>query len=230
MRIPGTRAQAAAVLAGLAAITSSLAAETRPEDFVDVSTVVPGLVVEMRYVGSHNFLGRPVEGYEAPVCLLTRAAAEALATVQAELNGYGLGLKVFDCYRPARAVADFLRWSKDRTDIKTKSEFYPDLDKRTLFESGYIAKRSGHSRGSTVDLTLVDLSPQTEVPMGTAFDFFSERSSGADPEQPAQIRTNRLLLSSVMQRHGFEPYAREWWHFTLKNEPYPDTYFDFPVK
>ena len=226
----GKTARAATVTTGLASIASPAVAEPRSEGFVNASTLVPGLLVEMRYFGSHNFVGRPVDGYKAPVCVLTREAAEALAKVQADLKNFGLGLKVFDCYRPARAVADFLRWSKDTSDTKMKSEFYPDLDKTTLFDKGYIAKRSSHSRGSTADLTLVDRTTKTELPMGTGFDLFSERSWADNPQQSTQIRANRLLLSSIMQRHGFEPYQREWWHFRLKNEPYSDTYFDFRLK
>ena len=206
------------------------AEEPIPEGFVDAASVVPGLVVDMRYAGSFNFIGRPIDGYEAPVCILTRQAAEALAKVQAELKDYGLGLKLFDCYRPTRAVADFVRWAKDGTDTRMKAEFYPDFDKPELFAEGYIADRSGHSRGSTVDLTLVYLACETEVPMGTGFDFFSTRSWPTDIDQPSEVRAHRLLLSSVMQRHGFVPYEREWWHFRLAEEPYPDTYFDFPVK
>ena len=206
------------------------AGEPMPADFVDVAKVVPGLVVDMRYAGSFNFIGRPIDGYEAPVCILTRQAAEALGAVQAELKQYGMGLKVFDCYRPTRAVADFVRWAEDEADTRMKAEFYPDLDKSELFVEGYIADRSGHSRGSTVDLTLVYLPWESEVPMGTGFDFFSTRSWPTDAEQASGVRAHRLLLSSIMQRHGFKPYSKEWWHFTLADEPYPETYFDFPVK
>ena len=201
-----------------------------PAGFVDAASVVPGLVVDMRYAGSSNFIGRPIDGYEAPVCILTRQAAEALGEVQAELKPFGMGLKVFDCYRPARAVADFVRWAEDATDTKMKSEYYPDLDKSRLFVEGYIADRSGHSRGSTVDLTLVYLPYESEVPMGTGFDFFSTRSWPTDAAQPSGVRAHRLLLSIIMQRHGFKPYAKEWWHFTLADEPFPETYFDFPVR
>jgi len=206
------------------------AGEPVPAEFVDAASVVPGLVVDMRYAGSSNFIGRPVEGYEAPVCILTRQATEALAGVQAELEEYGMGLKVFDCYRPTRAVADFVRWAEDEADTKMKAEFYPDLDKSELFAEGYISDRSGHSRGSTVDLTLVYLPYQTDVPMGTGFDFFSTRSWPTDADQPSGVRAHRLLLSSIMQKHGFKPYAKEWWHFTLADEPFPETYFDFPVR
>ncbi len=215
-----------------ATLTASVACagETMPAEFVDAAGVVPGLVVDMRYAGSSNFVGRPIDGYEAPVCILTRQAAAALAEIQTELKDFGLGLKVFDCYRPERAVADFVRWAKDEADTKMKAEFYPDLDKSELFAKGYIAERSGHSRGSTVDLTLVYLPYESDVPMGTGFDFFSTRSWPTDAAQPSEVRAHRLLLSSIMQRHGFKPYANEWWHYTLADEPYPDTYFDFPVK
>ena len=214
-----------------ATMAASLAnAQERPKDFVNAADVVPGLVVEARYAGYFNFVGKPIDGYEAPVCLLTRPAAEALAKVQASLKPFGFGLKVYDCYRPARAVAEFVRWAADPEDTRMKPEFYPDLDKSELFPKGYIAEKSGHSRGSTADLTLVTLPAKVEVYMGTGFDFFSERSWPDDAEQPTEARANRLMLSSVMQLHGFKPYPYEWWHFTLADEPYPDTYFDFPVK
>ncbi len=211
-------------------VVSLANAEERPKDFVNTADVVPGLVVEARYAGYFNFVGKPIDGYQAPVCLLTRPAAEALARVQASLKPFGFGLKVFDCYRPARAVAEFVRWAEDSDNTRMKPEFYPDLDKSELFPKGYIAEKSGHSRGSTADLTLVTLPAKVEVYMGTGFDFFSERSWPDDPEQPTEARANRLMLSSVMQLHGFKPYPYEWWHFTLADEPYPDTYFDFPVK
>ncbi|MFO7675377.1 MAG: M15 family metallopeptidase [bacterium] len=218
------------MLAVWMAAGAAAAGDGLPEGFVDAAAVVPGLVVDMRYAGSHNFVGRPIDGYEAPVCILTREAAEALAGVQRELRDYGLGLKVFDCYRPARAVADFVRWAKDETDSKMKSEFYPDMEKSELFPKGYIAERSGHSRGSTIDLTLVDLPSGSELPMGTGYDFFSERSWPKDAKQAPEARAARLLLSVVMQGRGFEPYESEWWHFRLADEPYPDTFFDFPVR
>jgi D-alanyl-D-alanine dipeptidase len=187
-------------------------------------------VIEVRYAGYHNFVGEPIDGYEAERCLLTRPAAEALARVQQELKPFGFGLKIFDGYRPARAVAQFIRWAGDPGDTRMKEEFYPDLDKRELFSKGYISKRSGHTRGSTVDLTLVTLPTRIEVYMGTEFDFFSERSWPDDPQQPEEARANRLLLASVMKLHGFRPHPYEWWHFTLADEPFPDTYFDFPVR
>ncbi len=196
--------------------------------FVDVATLVPGLVVDMRYFGTHNFVGTRVNGYEAPVCLLTRQAAAALALVQRDLSARNLGLKVFDCYRPTRAVAHFVRWARD-PDNSTKAEFYPDIDKRALFREGFIASRSGHSRGSTVDLTLVRLPGGEELDMGTHFDLLSYRSSDRGQVTPEQ-RANRKLLADAMRARGFMPYDKEWWHFTLRHEPYPDSYFDFPVK
>jgi zinc D-Ala-D-Ala dipeptidase len=205
-------------------------AEEMPKDFVDVATVVPDLVVEARYAGYFNFVGKPIDGYEKERCLLTRPAAEALARVQKDLKTFGFGLKIFDCYRPARAVAEFVRWAGDANDTRMKEEFYPELDKSELFPKGYIAERSGHTRGSTVDLTLVTLPQKIEVYMGTGFDFFSERSWPDNPDQPTEARANRLMLSAIMRLHGFTPYPYEWWHFTLTDEPYPDTYFDFPVK
>jgi D-alanyl-D-alanine dipeptidase len=201
---------------------------TRPAAFVDATSLVPGLVVDMRYFGTANFVGARVDGYEAPVCILTQQAAAALAAVQRDLAPRNLGLKVFDCYRPKRAVHHFVRWARD-PDSSTKAEFYPDIDKRALFREGFIATRSGHSRGSTVDLTLVTLPDQRELDMGTHFDLLSYRSSASGQVSP-QARANRLLLANAMRARGFIPYSKEWWHFTLHNEPFPNSYFDFPVK
>ncbi len=213
----------------LAFLSSSAFAQSRPAAIVDAATVVPGLIVEMRYAGSHNFVGRPIDGYEAPHCLLTRAAANALAAVAADIKPQGLVFKVFDCYRPARAVANFVRWARDLKDQKMKAEFYPNVDKRTLFRDGYIATHSGHSRGSTMDLTLAK-SDGAELDMGTHFDFFSQHSWTADRSVSAQAHANRMLLATALRRRGFYGYAREWWHFTLRGEPFPRTYFDFAVK
>jgi zinc D-Ala-D-Ala dipeptidase len=208
-------------------------AAERPAAFVDASTLVRGLVVDMRYAGAHNFVGAPVDGYEKPVCLLTRQAAQALAQVQRDLGERKLGLKVLDCYRPARAVAHFVRWARDVGDTKAKAEFYPSVDKRDLFRLGYIAPQSGHSRGSTVDISLVRLTDgaePVELEMGTPFDTFSPRSWPSDTTVGAEARKNRALLADAMRRHGFVRYVKEWWHFTLGNEPFPGTYFDFPVR
>ena len=217
------------VVAIAAAGTQSASAQSRPSSFVDAATVVPGLVVEMRYAGSHNFTGRPVDGYQAPHCLLTREAAAALTEVARDIAPRGLVIKVFDCYRPVRAVENFMHWARNLTDTAGKAEFYPDVDKRTLFHDGYIASHSGHSRGSTIDLTLQHAGG-AELDMGTPFDFFSPKSWTADPTVSPQQHANRMLLANAMSRRGFRPYDKEWWHFTLRHEPFPDTFFDFPVK
>lgn len=197
---------------------------------VDVATIIPGLAVDMRYAGSENFVGRPIVGYEAPVCLLTSRAADALDKVQTQLKAFGLGLKVFDCYRPTVAVADFVAWAKDMSDQKRKAAQYPNVDKSRLFELGYIAERSGHSRGSTVDLTIVDLAMGAEIDMGGAYDLFDTRSWPSDMSVSAAARANRMLLQELMADAGFRPLKEEWWHFTLNGEPYPETYFDFPIR
>ncbi len=212
-----------------------------PEGFVDLKAFIPSLVVEPRYFGEDNFVGRRIDGYEAPRCLLTREAAEALKEVQGALRPFGFGLKVFDAYRPQRAVDHFVRWAKDLDDRKMKTRYYPEVEKSQLFAKEYIAARSGHTRGSTVDVTIVVL-PEPgagegeptfeELDMGTGFDLFGPQSwpASKDPGITPAQRANRLLLQQVMTRHGFKPYAYEWWHFTLKDEPYPETYFDFPIR
>ena len=213
------------------AMTSTPAdAQTRPASFVEVTTVVPNLVADLRYLTANNFVGEKIDGYEKPVCLLTREAANALAAVARDLEPKGLGLKVYDCYRPVRAVAHFARWAKNIADVKTKAEYYPELDKRNLFRDGYLAARSGHSRGSTVDLTLVRLADKAELDMGTPFDFFSARSWPGNTSVSAEAQTNRRILGDAMRKRGFRGHAKEWWHYTLANEPFPETYFDFPVR
>jgi zinc D-Ala-D-Ala dipeptidase len=213
----------------VAAMIANAAAQDRPAAFVDAAAVVPGLLVDARYAGAHNFVGRPIDGYEAPHCLLTRPAADALAQVARDLAGQGLVLKAFDCYRPARAVANFVRWAQNLNDTAGKGEFYPDVDKRVLFREGYISSRSGHSRGSTVDLTLAR-ADGSELDMGTPFDFFSPRSWPSSPNVSPEAKENRAMFAAAMRRRGFHPYPREWWHFTLAHEPFPATYFDFPVR
>jgi D-alanyl-D-alanine dipeptidase len=219
---------AAVLMVSIALPTS--AQTTRPPSFVDVARVVPDLVVDMRYIGTDNFVGSRIDGYEKPVCYLTRQAAEALAAVARDLAPQGLAIKVFDCYRPVRAVAHFIRWARDLRDVARKADYYPDVDKRHLFRDGYIAARSGHSRGSTLDMTLVHRDGGREVDMGTRFDYFSPRSAPGDRTVSVAARANRQLLAQAMRRRGFTPYDKEWWHFTLRNEPYPNTYFDFPVR
>ena len=209
---------------------SARAQERLPAGFVDAAAVVEGLVVEMRYFGDNNFVGQRIDGYERPRCLLTAQAANALAAIQRGLAAHGVGLKVFDCYRPVRAVAHFVRWAQRIDDVKRKAEYYPNIDKRDLFKLGYIATRSGHSRGSTVDLTLARRADARELDMGSPFDFFSPKSWPSDTSVSAQAQKNRALLAAAMRRGGFRPYDKEWWHFSLANEPFPDTYFDFPVR
>lgn len=201
-----------------------------PPGFVDLREAVPGIVLDLRYAGSHNFVGAPIDGYVRPRALLTHLAAAALGKVQKDLAPFGFGLKVFDAYRPQRAVDHFVRWSRDAADLKGKAEFYPQVDKSRLFELGYIAEKSGHSRGSTVDLTLVVLADGSELDMGSPYDLFDPISWPDSPNVSPGQRAHRLLLREAMLRAGFKPYGEEWWHFTLDNEPFPETYFDFPVE
>lgn len=206
-------------------------------DFVDVQEIESSIRVDLRYAGSDNFVGARVEGYETPVCLLSRPAAAALAEVQRSLADEGLGLLVYDCYRPQRAVDHFVRWAADTSDLRTKAEHYPDVPKSRLFDEGYIAERSGHSRGSTVDLTLVrepapDEADETATPleMGTPYDFFDPLSHTESPDVGDQPLANRLRLREAMEAGGFRNYEAEWWHYTLRDEPHPDAYFDEPVR
>lgn len=201
-----------------------------PQDFVYLDTVIPSIKLEMDYYTERNFIGKPIDGYIKPRAILTRPAADALRAVQQELSVFGLGLKVFDAYRPQRAVNHFVRWAGDLQDNSMKSQHYPHIDKSRLFKEGYIASRSGHSRGSTVDLTLVSLNGEETIDMGGIFDFFGPESWPTAPTPSPSQRAHRMLLQVLMEKHGFAPYSQEWWHFTLKNEPYPDTYFDFPVQ
>ena len=225
-----------------------------PDSFVDIQKVIPDIVLDIRYYGPHNFVGEKVDGYLAPKCFLTKEAAEALAGVQKDLEPSSLSLKIYDCYRPQRAVNHFVRWATEIENIKTKKEFYPTVDKRNLFKDGYIDSKSGHSRGSTVDLTIVPLPAPIQpeyiprqklyecylpvakrfadnsIDMGTGFDCFDELSHTANINIGRQQKINRLLLKSLMEKHGFRNYDMEWWHYTLNNEPYPDTYFNFVIE
>lgn len=202
-----------------------------PEGFVYVDEVIPSIKQELRYFGNNNFVGRPIHGYRANRVILTKSAASALRVVQEELSIFGLSILVFDAYRPQQAVDDFVTWSKNLSDTKTKSTYYPRVSKEILFAQGYIAERSGHSRGSTVDLTIVSKNaPFEPLDMGTGFDFFGPESWPNYAGISTQQRANRLLLQNIMVKHGFNPYPQEWWHFTLKNEPFPNTYFNFPVQ
>jgi D-alanyl-D-alanine dipeptidase len=209
--------------------TFDAGAQERPAGFVDAATVVPGLIVEMRYAGANNFVGAPIAGYEKPICYLTREAAAALTQVARDLEPRGLVLKAFDCYRPARAVRHFVRWARDPGDPGRKAAYYPDVDKGDLFRAGYIAPRSYHSRGSTIDLTLVRRADGAELDMGTPFDFFSPRAAPSDRSVSAQVRAHRALLAQAMRRRGFMSYRKEWWHFTLRHQPFRH-HFDFVVR
>ncbi len=200
-----------------------------PTGFVLLSDFVPGIIQEIRYYSTYNFIGDRIDGYEEPVAFLTKEAARALKAVSNEMMVQGYRLKVFDAYRPACAVRHFVLWGIEDQDIRMKPYFYPELEKQELFSKGYIAKMSGHSRGSTIDLTLLDMKTGKEVDMGGAFDYFSEVSHPDYKEISGEQYENRMLLQKVMVRNGFKPFDCEWWHFTLENEPYPDTYFEFPV-
>jgi len=227
-------------------------APARPPNFVYLRDVAPSIVQDMRYAGYHNFVGRPIAGYDAAECILTREAATALAKVEAELEPLDLTLRVYDCYRPQRAVNDFIAWSNDAREQQMKAEFYPRVDKALFFKLGYLLAKSGHSRGSTVDLTIQRLPPRApaeyhpgdpltsciapwveryhdgSLDMGTGFDCMDELSrTAADAGSIASA--HRLQLAHIMEKHGFKGIATEWWHFTLAREPYPSTYFDFPI-
>ena len=197
--------------------------------FVMLADYVPHLIQEIRYHSTYNFIGERIDGYEEPCAMATLEAARALKSASNELYVMGYELKVFDAYRPARAVKHFVLWGIEDQDLRMKEFFYPDLEKQALFAEGYIAKLSSHSRGSAIDLTLLDMKTGKEVDMGSPFDYFSTASHpdyrGITDEQ----YRNRMLLQKVMVRNGFLPYECEWWHFVLRDEPYPDTYFDFPV-
>ena len=215
------------------ALLSSLSfAEVASDDssgFVLLSDAVPDAILEIRYYSTYNFVGDRIDGYEAPVAYLTKEAATALRAVSDELVKRGYRLKIYDAYRPQRAVTNFAKWAEDVKDIRMKQYFYPELDKSVLFDQGYIDYKSGHSRGSTVDLTLFDMWTEKEVDMGGTFDYFGELSHPDYEDVNEEQYNNRMILRNVMIVHGFKPLETEWWHFTLKNEPYPDTYFDFPV-
>lgn len=223
------------------------AGETLPPGFVHLRSVDETINHAIRYAGELNFTGKPVPGYEAAECVLTKDAANALKKAQSALGPQGLGLRVFDCYRPKRSVAAFVRWAErkdDRQDLRQR--YYPHHSRKALFPA-YIARRSGHSRGSSVDLTLIDLSKPNsgdeplrdgcgphrggvELDMGTGFDCFDAASRTDAPALPGDARKNRMKLLQLMREHGFRNYTGEWWHFTFRDEPFPHTYFDFPVR
>ena len=200
-----------------------------PSGFALLADYVPQIVQEIRYYSTYNFIGDRIDGYEEPCALLTIEAARALKAVANELIVQGYRLKIFDAYRPAGAVRHFVLWGIEDQDIRMKPYFYPALEKQEFFAKGYIASQSSHSRGSTVDLTLLDMSTGRELDMGSPFDMFSEVSHPDYRGITGEQYENRMLLRRAMLRNGFEPIFCEWWHFTLKNEPFPDTYFEFPV-
>jgi len=203
-----------------------------PNNFVYLKDVVPSIREDIRYATYHNFIGRPLPGYENPICILTKPTALALLKVQNELNKKCLCLKVFDCYRPQMTVDEFIRWSKDIHDQKMKSDYYPNVNKADFFKLDYAAERSGHTRGSTVDLKIIDVKTNQELDMGTHFDFMDELSHPFNRSVTKKQYQNRQLLNYVMAQYGFIPLNEkdtEWWHFTLKDEPFPDTYFNFQV-
>ena len=205
------------------------AASAYTPGFAEVSDVMPAAALDIRYYGADNFVGGRVDGYEAPEAILTAEAAAALKLAANSLAKQGYGIKIFDAYRPKSAVAHFVKWGRDPSDVKMKNTYYPGVEKSELFKRGYIAQRSGHSRGSTVDLTITRAPSGEEIDMGSPFDFFGEishsESSLVTPGQSA----NRKILRGAMTKAGFKPIASEWWHFTLANEPHPEEYFDFPV-
>jgi len=201
-----------------------------PEGFVYAKEIIPDLDVELRYFSTHNFVGDTIDGYKANTLILTLPTAKTLKHVQDELQNQNLCLRVYDGYRPQRAVNHFMRWASNLNDTLNKQEFYPTVEKRFLFRDGYIATQSGHSRGSTLDLTIIDGNTNEPLDMGSPYDFFGEQSWIEYQNITKAQKQNRQLLQSVMQKHGFRNYPQEWWHFTLIGEPFPDTYFDFVVE
>jgi D-alanyl-D-alanine dipeptidase len=232
-------------------IVLSRCVKTRPEaampsdgseNFVTLTDAVPDAILEIRYFSTYNFVGKRIDGYLEPTALMTKVAADSLRAVSDDVKAQGYRLKIYDAYRPQMAVDHFVRWAKNISDTLMKRYFYPDVDKSLLFEQEYIAAKSGHTRGSTVDLTLFDMQTEKELDMGGTFDWFGHESHpdfGGNPETAtylpndtitAEQFAHRMILRQAMLRHGFRPLSSEWWHFTLDNEPFPDTYFNFPVK
>ena len=240
--LPAFAACLMAVACNSAEKQTPVAPEADVSGFVNVTDVVPDVILEMRYFGTYNFVGTRIDGYLEPVALLTLEAADSLLAVSNDLKAQGYRLKIYDSYRPQMGVDHFVRWGKDLDDTLMKRYFYPRECKDSLFIKDYIAEHSGHSRGSTLDLTLFDMATEKELDMGGTFDWFGSESHpdcGGNPETmeyrandtiTAAQFANRMLLRSAMLRHGFKPYESEWWHFTLKDEPYPDTYFTFAVQ
>lgn len=201
-----------------------------PEGFVYVKQQMPTIQIELRYFTNNNFVGKPIDGYNKYVCILSKEATNALKKVQKDLESFNLSLKIYDAYRPQRAVNHFMAWAKNVNDTLKKQEYYPNVDKRNLFKEQYIATHSRHSSGSTLDVILVDLNTGEELDMGTPYDYFGPESWIHYMRLTTQQKANRMLLQNVMIKHGFRPYPQEWWHFTLRGEPFKDQYFDFPVE
>ena len=236
----------AALLCSLAASSCKnsdvVAPEEQTDNFVTLTDAVPDAILEIRYHSTYNFVGTRIDGYQQPTALLTRPAADSLRAVSDEVMAMGYRLKIYDAYRPQCAVDHFVRWAADIDDTLMRQFFYPNVDKSLLFEQEYIMEKSGHTRGSTVDLTLFDMRTEKEVDMGGTFDWFGMESHpdcGGNPETgeyrpndtiTAEQFANRMILRNAMLHHGFKALDSEWWHFTLRNEPYPETYFTFPVK
>jgi D-alanyl-D-alanine dipeptidase len=200
-----------------------------PDGFVRVKTLIPDLDVDLRYYGTDNFVGDTIDGYYSNTLILTRVAAEQLKLVQQELRRKNLSLRVYDGYRPQRAVNHFMRWAKTLNDTVNKSKFYPNVQKKHLFKEEYIASRSGHSRGSTLDVTIINAETGEPLDMGSVYDFFGEQSWVDYSDISKEQKTNRQLLQNLMIKYNFRNYSKEWWHFTLRGEPFPTTYFDFPI-
>ncbi|MBE8221797.1 MAG: M15 family metallopeptidase [Bdellovibrionales bacterium] len=203
---------------------------TDKSEFLLINKLIPSAIFDVRYNSNSNFLGTKVDGYKASYCYLEKSAAMALKEVQKNAIKKGYSLKIFDCYRPQKAVDHFVRWAKDIGDTKMKNIYYPKIDKLDIIPKGYIADKSGHTRGSTADLTLVNIKNNIELDMGTPFDFFDTLSNTADKRITLLQKKNRNILGSLMSNQGFVNYKLEWWHFTLNNEKFPNTYFNFDVK
>jgi D-alanyl-D-alanine dipeptidase len=219
----------ALLLLSLLACSSNSTNNDLPKDFVYLKDIVPSVVLDIRYYGTDNFVGKRVNGYEKPTCIVTNECASQLKIIAKEAAKSNYRLKVFDSYRPQRAVDHFSEWALDLNDTLTKAKYYPEVKKSDLFRLNYIASKSGHSRGSTIDLTLIDENGN-ELDMGSSWDYFGTMSWPSDTTISEEAQKNRLYLRTLMLENGFNPYNEEWWHFTLKNEPYPETYFDFIIK
>ncbi|PCH54072.1 MAG: peptidase M15 [Flavobacteriaceae bacterium] len=213
-------------------LTTKSLAQKLPNGFVYVKVEIPSIELEIRYAGNHNFIGKPIDGYKQPKAILSKEATQSLKKVQEELVKLKLGLKIYDAYRPQIAVNHFVSWAKNLNDTLQKNEFYPNVKKKNLFKEHYIASSSGHSKGSTVDITLIDLSSnkKTELDMGSPYDFFGKESWISNQNLTLKQIKNRKILQDVMKKHNYKSYLQEWWHFTLCNEPYPNTFFNFPIE